>query len=111
MSKPKPNGPTPPQVIALQKENVVKGLKTAAKVVTPMVAATVAAFRRPAEQRLESKGVRQENRGARKEERANRIEEKRPNKAASLREKGAELQSKGSANRKAAETIYKSKKK
>lgn len=66
---------------------------------------------KPAEVKLEAKGSRQEARAGNKMSRANKIEDSRPAKAASLREKATILSAKGSANKKAAETIYNSKKK
>lgn len=66
---------------------------------------------RPAEVKLEAKGSRQEARAGKKTVRANRIEDTKPAKAAKLREKATVLSAKGSANKKAAELIYKSKKK
>ena len=60
-SKSKKNGPIPipPEIIAAHKESVIKGLKKAAKIVGPMAAATVAAFRRKPEERMDLKGGRQ----------------------------------------------------
>ena len=106
----KKDNPIPKELRQQAKEQVIKGLKSAAKVVAPMAAATVAMFKRKPEERLEAKGMRQEKRAARKMSRAEKMQETSPKRSAKLSTKAASLKVKGAANRKAAETIAMSKK-
>jgi hypothetical protein len=124
-SKSKKNGPIPipPEIIAAHKESVIKGIKKAAKIVGPMAAATVAAFRRKPEERMDLKGGRQLARASRKEARSNRLSnraenmaETNPMKAAkldkrsqNLSRKASTLRDKGNTNQAAAKVVYDSK--
>ncbi len=109
--KPKPNDPKSTEK-ELRSDNVKKGLKIGLPIIGSMASVSIPAItRKPQEARLDAKGSRQESRAAKKTVRANRIEDTRPLKAEKLREKATELSAKGSANKKAAEIIYKSKQK
>jgi hypothetical protein len=107
----KKDNPIPPAMRQQMRDQVVKGLKTAAKVVTPMAAATVAMFKRKPEVKLEQKGMRQEARAERKTARAAKITARggSPTRASKLTTKAATLKNKSAANLKAADMIYKSK--
>jgi hypothetical protein len=107
----KKDNPIPPAMRQQMRDQVVKGLKTAAKVVTPMAVATIAAFKRKPEEKLESKGMRQAARAERKTARAEKITARggSATRAAKLTSKASNLKSKSAANLKAAEVIYKSK--
>ena len=105
-----PGPKMPPALKEQQGELIKKGLTNAAKVIVPMVGATVAMFKRKPEERLEAKGMRQEKRAARKMSRAEKMQETSPKRAAKLSTKAASLKVKGAANRKAAEGIAMSKK-
>lgn len=100
----------PPQLKEQYKEQVKGGLAKAAKVIIPMVGATVAMFKRKPEERLEAKGKRQEKRSARKMVKSEMLEKTSPKRSARLASKATTLKVKGAANRKAAEEIAKSKK-
>lgn len=114
--------PIPPELRAQYKEQVIAGLKKAAKVVGPMAGAAVAMFRKKPEERLESKGIRQENRAARKESRASKLTTKasmsapkaaarKTQRATKLTQKAKGLKTMSQANLKASEEIYKAKSK
>jgi|688.fasta_scaffold07611_6 hypothetical protein len=107
---PGPN-PIPPELRAHYREQVIKGLGKAAKVVVPMVGATVAMFKRKPEEKIEQRGKRQERRSEIKAARAEKLATTAPKRSARLTKKAENLKTKSAANLKAADIIYKSKNK
>ena len=85
----------PPALKEQQGELIKKGLTNAAKVIVPMVGATVAMFKRkPAERALS-----QEKRAAKKLQRADMLKEVRPKRSEKLKAKAAKLITKAKINK------------
>ena len=98
MATKKTKGPgpiIPPELKEQYKEQVRGGLKKAAKVIVPMVGATVAMFRRKPEERALS----QEKRAAKKLQRADVLKEVRPKRSEKLKAKAAKLTTKAKINK------------
>jgi cytochrome c556 len=96
--KTKGPGPViPPELKEQYKEQVRGGLKKAAKVIVPMVGATVAMFAR--KRNPEERALSQEKRAAKKLQRADILKEVRPKRSEKLKAKAAKLTTKAKINK------------